>query len=33
MESELAQQILKLKDSEHLCLFYDKDAGACSIHP
>jgi PAS domain S-box-containing protein len=25
MDSELAQQILNLKDGDHLCLFYDKD--------
>jgi len=25
MDSELAQQILNLKNGDHLCLFYDKD--------
>jgi PAS domain S-box-containing protein len=27
MDSELAEQILNLKDGDHLCLFYDKDPG------
>ena len=27
MDSALAQQILNLKDGDHLCLFYDKEPG------